>query len=86
MLLPPVNDPTPSYRPAPVRRRANAHRKLSFWITWLASSLLLWAIVVKLIGVPPEGSPPVSYGWVDEGFASFKRMTWDHLFNGGRSR
>lgn len=81
MLLPPVNN-EPTFRPAPPRRRRNAHGKLSFWITWLASSLLLWAITVKIIGLPPAGSPPISYGALDDAFASFKRMSWDHLFNG----
>lgn len=85
MLLPPINNER-SYRPAPIRRRRNAHAKFSFWLTWLAASLLLWAIVIKIIPVPSSGSAPMSYGWLDDAGASFKRMTWDHLFNAGRGR
>lgn len=43
------------------RRRQAAHAKISFWLTWGASSIFLWLIVMRVLPPTAPNAPPINY-------------------------
>jgi hypothetical protein len=75
MLLKHIDEERRTYHPTPKRKRQNAHSKPLFWLAWAATSLLLWAIVVKVVPFPKAGTT-WDFGIAPKSVAGKEAASW----------